>query len=60
MVSRFQRITQAMIGRYTRIMMRTSGLDCSEGMRPRMSSAISTGTRVTESSAAPAMEKVLV
>ena len=29
-------------------------------MRPRMNSIISTGTSVTESSAAPAIEKVLV
>ncbi|GAB1413790.1 hypothetical protein MASR1M97_25260 [Candidatus Desulfobacillus denitrificans] len=39
---------------------RFTGLRASGRMRPRMNSSISTGTRVTESSAAPAMAKVLV
>ena len=59
-VVRFQRITQAMIGRYTQIRNRFTGFRASGKILPRMNSIISTGTKVTESMAAPAMAKVLV
>ena len=39
---------------------RFTGLRASGRMRPRMNSSISTGTSVIDSSAAPAMAKVLV
>jgi hypothetical protein len=60
MVSFFQRITAAMIGRYTQISTRFTGFFASGMILPRMNSSISTGTSVTDRIAAPAIEKVLV
>ena len=59
-VSFFHCITQAITGRYSQIRKRFTGFFASGMIWPRMNSIISTGTRVTESSAAPAMAKVLV
>ena len=42
------------------IIRRFSGLACSATSLPRMNSVISTGTRVTDSRAAAAIDKVLV
>ena len=47
-------------GRTSPLSARLSGLRASEGIRPRTNHSISTGTTVTEKSAAPAMAKVLV
>ena len=60
MVSFFQRITASMTGRYDQISTRFTGFFFSGRILPRMNSSISTGTRVTDSSEAPAMAKVLV
>ncbi len=53
-----QRKTMSMTGRYSQIRTRFSGFLRSGMMRPRTKSVISTGTSVTESSAAAASEKV--
>jgi len=52
--------TARIIGRYSQINTRFSGFLCSGTIRPRTKITISAGTNVTESSAAAAMEKVLV
>ena len=56
----FQIMTRAISGRYTAISQRFTGLSASRRKGPRMKISISTGTRVTERRAAPAMAKVLV
>ena len=60
MVIFFHRMTPAIIGRYAQIKKRFTGFLVSGMILPRMNNIISTGTRVTESIAAPAMAKVLV
>ncbi len=52
--------TAAMIGRYSQIRTRFRGFLCSGTIRPRTKITIRAGTSVTDSSAAAAMEKVLV
>ena len=59
-VTSLKRSTPWMIGRYSQISSRLTGFFASGRMRPRTKNSISTGTRVTDSSAAPAMAKVLV
>ncbi len=60
MTSTRARRDQRSTGRYTRAAQRLSGLAASGRIRPLMRNPISTGTTVTERSAAAAMAKVLV